>query len=73
MYIKPLSAIIDSHSNTHHSLADDKQLQISAPPDKIFGLFHSMQSCISYVNALATANMLKLNDSNTGLVLVTLK
>ena len=33
MYIKPLSDIIDSHSITHHSFADDLQLQMSAPPD----------------------------------------
>ena len=33
MYIKPLSAIIDSHSIIHHSFADDSQLQMSAPPD----------------------------------------
>ena len=33
MYIKPLSAIIDSHSIIHHSIADDLQLQMSAPPD----------------------------------------
>ena len=26
MYIKPFSAIIDSHSNMHHSFADDIQL-----------------------------------------------
>ena len=31
MYIKPLSAIIDSHSIIHHSFADDLQLQMSAP------------------------------------------
>ena len=31
MYIKPLSAIIDSHSATHHSLADDLQLHMYAP------------------------------------------
>ena len=31
MYIKPLSVIIDSHSITHHSFADDIQLQMSAP------------------------------------------
>ena len=30
MYIKPLSAIIDSHSLIHHSFADDLQLQMSA-------------------------------------------
>ena len=31
MYIKTLSAIIDSHSIIHHSFADDLQLQMSAP------------------------------------------
>ena len=56
MYIKPLSAIIDSHSTIHHSFADDLQLQMSAPPDRISELLHSMQSCD--VKAWATANML---------------
>ena len=73
MYIKPLSAIIDSHSIIHHSYADDLQLQMSAPPDRIYELLHSMQSCISDVKAWATANMLKLNDSKTELMLVTSK
>ena len=57
MYIKPLSAIIDSHSIIHYSFADDLQLQMSAPPDRISELLHSMQSCISDVKALATTNM----------------
>ena len=73
MYIKPLSAIIDSHSIIHHSYADDLQLQMSASPDRISELLHSMQSCISDVKAWATANMLKLNDSKTELMLVTSK
>ena len=73
MYIKPLSAIIDSHSIIHHSFADDLQLQMSAPPDRISELLHSMQSCISDVKAWATANMLKLNDSKTELMLLTSK
>ena len=51
MYIKPLSAIIDSHSIIHHSFADDLQLHMSAPPDRISELLHSMQSCISDVKA----------------------
>ena len=63
MYIKYLSAIIDSHSIIHHSFADDLQLQMSAPPDRISELLHSIQSCISDVNAWATANMLKLNNN----------
>ena len=65
MYIKPLSAIIDSHSIIHHSFADDLQLQMSAPPDRISELLHSMQSCLCDVKAWATANMLKLNDNKT--------
>ena len=73
MYIKPLSAIIDSHSIIHHSFADDLQLQMSAPPDRISELLHSMQSYMGDVKAWATANMLKLNDSKTELMLVTSK
>ena len=73
MYIKTLSAIIDSHSIIHHSFADDIQLQMSAPPDRISELRHSMQSYISDVKAWATANMLKLNDNKTELMLVTSK
>ena len=73
MYIKPLSVITDSHSIIHHSFADDLQLQMSAPPDRISELLHSMQSCISDVKAWATANMLKLNDNKTELMLVTSK
>ena len=73
MYIKPLSAIIDSHSIIHHSFADDIQQQMSAPPDRISELLHSMQLCIGDVNALATANMLKLNEDKTELMLVTSK
>ena len=73
MYIKPLSAIIDSHSITHHSFADDLQLQMSAPPDGISELLHSMQSCMCDVKAWATANIFKLNDNKTELMLVTSK
>ena len=69
----PLSAIIDSHSIMHHSFADDSQLQMSAPPDRISELLHSMHSCIGDVKAWATANMLRLNDNKTELMLVTSK
>ena len=73
MYIKTLSSIIDSHSIIQHSFADDLQLLMSAPPDGICELLHSMQSCISDVKAWATENMLKLNDNKTELMLVTSK
>ena len=62
-----------THTIIHHSFADDLQLQMSAPPDRISELLRSMQSCISDVKAWATANMLKLNDSRTELMLVTSK
>ena len=73
MYIKPLSAIIDSHSIIHHSFADDLQFQMSPPPDRISELLHSTQTCISDVKAWPTANMLKLNDNKIELTLVTTK
>ena len=73
MYIKPLSATIDSHSITHRSFADDSQLQMSAPPDELSELLHSMQSCIGDVKAWTTANMLGLNDNKTELMFVTSK
>ena len=46
---------------------------MSAPPDRISELLHSMQSCISDVKAWPTANMLKLNDNKTELMLVASK
>ena len=73
MHSKSLSAIIDSHSIIHHSLADDRQIQMSALPDKISELLHSIQSCIIDVKAWATANMPKLNENRTELMLVTSK
>ena len=71
MYTKPLSAIIDSHSIIHHLLADDLQLQMSDPPERISELLQSMQPCIGDVKTWATANMLRLNDNKTELMRVT--
>ena len=62
-----------THTIIHHSFSDDLQLQMSAPPDRISELLHSMQSCMCDVIAWATANMLKLNDNKTELMLVTFK
>ena len=73
MYIKPLSAIIDSHSIIHHSFADDLQVQMSAPLDRISELLHSIKSCISDIKAWKIANMPKLNDNKTELILVNTK
>ena len=73
MHIKTLSTFIDSHYNTHHSFADEIQLQMSAPHDKTSELLHSMQSCISDAKAWASTNVHKRNDNKTELMLVTSK
>ena len=44
---------------------------MSAPPDKISEILPSMQSCMCDVKAWVTANMLKLNDNRTYIMLVT--
>ena len=46
---------------------------MSAPHDRISELLHSIQSCISDAKAWTTANMHKLNDNKTELMLVTSK
>ena len=70
IYTKPFTAIIDSHSIILHSFADDLQLQMSAPHDRISELLHSIQSCICDVKDWAAANMHKLNYNKTKLMLV---
>ena len=72
MYIKPLTTITDSHSMSHHSVANDLQMHIYDATNKILQLLHSVQSCISDIEAWATVNMLKLNnDKKTELILFT--
>ena len=60
-----------THTIINHSFADKIQLQMYAPPDRISELLHTMQSSMSDVKALATANMLKLNNNKTELMFVT--
>ena len=55
---------LSTHTIILHSFADDLQLQMSAPPDKMSELLHSMQLCMSDVKAWASENMPRLNDVN---------
>ena len=73
MHIQPISAIIDSHSIIHHSLADVLQLQMFATLTIISELLHSRQSCIGYVKSLATTNILRHDEYKTELMLATSK
>ena len=69
MYLYVIIALSTLRCQVQSTIIDD-QLQMSAPPDRISELLHSMQSCIS---DKATVNMLRLNDSKTELMLVTSK
>ena len=72
MYIKPLSAIIDSHSIIHHSFANGLKYSCVLPLLKYLSYF-TMQSRISDVKAWATANMPKHNDNKIEFMLITSK
>ena len=71
--ISSLCLPLSTYTIILQSFADDLQLWMSAPPDKLSELLHSMQSCICDVMAWATANVLRLNDNKTELMLVTSK
>ena len=58
------------HFIKHHPFYDDLQLQMFALPDKIYKLFHSVQSCIDDTIVWTSGDMLKPNE-NTELMLVT--
>ena len=73
MYIKPMATIIDNHSIMHYLFVDDLKIQMSAPPDKISMLLHTMLSCKSDISAWKIDNMIKLKDNKTELMLVTSK
>ena len=72
-YIVSLCLPLSTHTIMHHSFADDLRLQMSSPHDEVSELLNSMQSCICDVNAWSTANMLKINDNKTELMLINSK
>ena len=54
LYTASLSTVIEKHYVLQHSYADDSQLQKSAPPHQIPGLFLSMQTCIDDIKSWMT-------------------
>ena len=65
MYIKPLSAIIDSHSIIHHSFADDLQLQMSAPQIEYLSYFTLCSHVMSKLWQLRTCLNLMTTRQNS--------
>ena len=58
IYIKLLSIVIDSRPVMYLSFLDDLQFLMSASPDKISKLLHSMQSFISDIRDWPTLTCL---------------
>ena len=69
LYTKPLSALLNSHSLSNQSFADDTQLYNSSPPDTIDATVATVQDCVLDVKQWMTDNKLKLNDDKTEAIL----
>ena len=65
LYSAPLSSVIETHSVSKQSFADDTQLLHSCPPDQIHATVLTMQTCTSDVKTWMSQNKLKLNDDKT--------
>jgi len=65
MYTKPLSSLIQTHSVSNQSFADDTQLYKSSPPSQTHAAILAVQTCIVDVKDWMSHNKLKLNDDKT--------
>ena len=65
LYYAPLSSLIETHSVSNPSFANDTRLLHSCPPDQIHATVLTMQSYISDMKTWMTQNKLKLNDNKT--------
>ena len=65
MYTEPLSTLIQSHSVSSQSFADDTQLYDSTSPDKAVTVISTIETCITDVKTWMVQNKLKLNDEKT--------
>ena len=70
LFTQPLSNLIERHSISSQSFADDTQLLDSCHPDHLDTTVQRMQNCISEVKLLIYCNKLKLNDDKTESVLI---
>ena len=73
LYTKPLASLLDSHSLSSQSFADDTQLYSSSPPDQIDATLVTVQDCILDTKRWMTDNKLKLNDDKTEALLFSRK
>ena len=64
-YTKLLSNLIELHSISSQSFADDTQLLDSCHPDHLDTTVQRMQNCISEVKSRMDGTKLELNDDKT--------
>jgi hypothetical protein len=69
LYTKPLSSLIQSHSVSNQSFADDTQLYKPTPPADTHAAIQTIQTCILDVKSWMVENKLKLNDEKTEVLL----
>ena len=65
LYTKPLSDLIQCHSNESQSFTDDTQLQVSVLPSDIQSVISSPETCLSDIQTWMLENKLKLNNDKT--------
>ena len=70
MYTKPLINLIQTHSVSSQSFADDTQLYDSTPPTETHAAIQTFQTCISDIKSWMVENKLKLNDDKTEALLI---
>ena len=72
LYTYPMFTIVNTHSLSHHSFADDNQLYITGPASELSNLVSSTHSCISQLKSWMRVNKLKLSEDKTEMTLISL-
>ena len=70
LYTNPLSNLVERHSISSQSFADDTQLLDSCQPDHLDTTVQRMQNCIFNVKLWMDCNKLKLNDDKSESILI---
>ena len=73
LYTKPLSTLMNSHSLSNQSFADDTQLYTSSSIENIDSTLVTVQDCVLDIKQWMTDNKLKLNDDKTEALLFSKK
>ena len=72
LYTTPLGKICNTHAVTYHLYADNQQLYLAFKPSNAGAkeqCTEQLQGCIADIHKWMSANMLKLNDEKTELIM----